>query len=135
MDTRGEKSSSTRKPQMDETHTPAIEHDLNPDHLAGQNIGSITDRQVSLPTAYDRKDVQRILADFNDEDLKHIPILSTGTRLEQGAVYVDLLDEQREEFKTAGAASARDDQLLVPKDRVPYWIWNRLIHEEKPGQG
>lgn len=135
MDTRGEKSSPTRKPQMDEKHPPAIEHELNPDHLAGQSTGPITDREVSLPTAYDRKDVQRILVDFNDEDLKHIPILTTGTRLEQGATYVDLFDKRRQEFKTTGAASARDDQLLVPKDRVPYWIWNRLIQEEKPGQG
>lgn len=135
MDIRGEKSSATRKPQQEEQHPPAVEHDLNPDHMAGQNISPITDRQVSLPTAYDRKDVQRVLREFNDEDLKHIPILPAGTRLEQGATYVDLLDDRREEFKTIAAASAGENQMLVPKDRVPYWIWNRLIHEEKPGQG
>jgi hypothetical protein len=30
--------------------------------------------------------------------------------------------------------AALPGNAYVPKDRVPYEIWNRLIGEEKPGQ-
>lgn len=57
-----------------------------------------------------------------------------GTRLQQGATDVDLADERRQEFRPTGGIAVTQGQYIVPKDRVPYWIWNRLIHEEKPGQ-
>jgi hypothetical protein len=66
--------------------------------------------------------------------LKQVPVLPDGARLEQGATYVDLATARREEFTATGNMSAEPGHAYAPKDRVPYEIWNRLIGEEKPGQ-
>ena len=124
MDTKGEMSSANRLPQgADGKHVP------------GQNVGpELTERERPLPTAYDMKDVHRALRDFDDGDLKQIPILPIGSRLQQGATYVDLAADRPEEFKTTGGLTAEPGHYYVPKDKTPYELWNRLIGEEKPGQ-
>lgn len=70
--------------------------------------------------------------DFDDAQLKMIPILPPGTRLEQGAVYIDLNDPQRREFRATGDMEAGPDKQYVPKTEVPYWIWNKLIGVQNP---
>lgn len=123
MDTKGEMSSAHR-PQQSGDGTEL-----------GQNIGpGLTEREVPLPTAYDVKRIHRALDDFRDDDLKQIPILPVGSRLQQGATYLDLAADRPEEFKTTGGLTAEPGHYYVPKDRVPYEIWNRLIGEPKPGQ-
>ncbi|HEY0971812.1 MAG TPA: hypothetical protein VGE02_12660 [Gemmatimonadales bacterium] len=123
MDTKGEMSAANKLQQSgDGTEL-------------GQNIGpGLTEREVPLPTAYDVKRIHRALDDFRDDDLKQIPILPVGSRLQQGATYLDLAADRPEEFKTTGAVTAAPGHYYVPKDRVPYEIWNRLIGEPKPGQ-
>ncbi len=135
MDTKGSKSASEPKPQQEQKHPDEWQSDLNPSHMAGQNIspgGSEQERQI--PTAYELKDVHRMLNGFGDDDLKQIPVLPAGTRLQQGATYVDLADAEREEFKASGGITAEPGHYYVAKNRVPYELWNRLIGEEKPGQ-
>jgi hypothetical protein len=123
MDTKGEMSSAHRPQQSG--HGTEL----------GQNIGpGLTEREVPLPTAYDVKRIHRALDDFRDDDLKQIPILPVGSRLQQGATYLDLAADRPEEFKTTGGLTAEPGHYYVPKDRVPYEIWNRLIGEPKPGQ-
>jgi hypothetical protein len=101
---------------------------------AGENGAGTAEREVQLRTAYDVKEIHRSLAGFSDDDLKQIPILPEGTRLEQGATYIDLAEERPSEVKVNAGVVARAGQYYVPKDRVPYTIWNRLIGEPKPGQ-
>lgn len=60
--------------------------------------------------------------------MKQIPILESGTRLRQGATYLDL---ERGEFTATGEMSVSPGQKLVPKDGVHYETWNKLIGEEK----
>jgi hypothetical protein len=48
---------------------------------------------------------------------------------------VDLTAERPQEFTATGDMSAQGDHAYAPKDRVPSEIWNRLLGEEKPGQG
>ncbi len=123
MDTRGEMTAASQ-PQQSGDGTEL-----------GQNIGpGLTEREVPLPTAYDVKRIHRALDDFRDDDLKQIPILPVGSRLQQGATYLDLAADRPEEFKTTGGLTAEPGHYYVPKDRVPYEIWNRLIGEPKPGQ-
>jgi hypothetical protein len=136
MDTRGEQSGANREPQEERKHPPEWERDLNPAYMAGQNIGGDeVDREVPIRTAYDIKELHRELRDFANDELKQIPILPNGARLQQGATYVDLAATPRAEFKTTGGLTAYEGHFYVPKDRVPYTIWNRLIGEPKPGQG
>jgi hypothetical protein len=99
-----------------------------------ENGAGTTEREVQVRTAYDVKEIHRSLTGFSDDDLKQIPILPEGTRLEQGATYIDLAEERPSEVKVNAGVVARAGQYYVPKDRVPYTIWNRLIGEAKPGQ-
>ncbi len=101
---------------------------------AEENGATGVEREVQLRTAYDVKDVHRALNNFSDDDLKQIPIIPEGTHLEQGATYIDLAQEPVTEVKVNAGVVTRAGQFYVPKNRVPYTIWNRLIGEAKPGQ-
>ena len=108
-----------------------FDKDLNPHSMAGQNTGP----EANQPGRFERtaKDIDKLqqLEGFSNDELKQIPILKAGTRLQQGATYINLNDSNREEFTGVGDMTVDDNSLIVPKDRVGYQIWNRLIGEEK----
>ncbi|MGI9179298.1 MAG: hypothetical protein ACR2H9_02120 [Longimicrobiaceae bacterium] len=121
------------KPQTEQKHPDEWQRDLNPDHMAGQNIGqTAADREQGMPTAYDLKSVHRSLQGFQDDDLKQVPVVPQGQRLQQGATYLDLNDSGREEFTATGDMQAGADNCYVPKSEVPYPVWNRLRGIEDP---
>lgn len=101
--------------------------DMNPHPLAGQNNMAADQKEKNAPTAYDVKDVHRQFHGFTDDELKEIRVLPTGMRLEQGATYVDLQDEQLKEFTARGDMSAEAGHYYVPKSQVDYELWNRII--------
>jgi hypothetical protein len=101
---------------------------------AEQNGVASAERAAQQQTAYDVKEIHRALSGFADDDLKQIPIVPEGTHLEQGGTYIDLADERPSEVKVNAGVVARAGNYYVPKNRVPYTIWNRLIGEAKPGQ-
>jgi hypothetical protein len=110
-----------------------FERDLHPSPFAGQNVGIASPRpELDAPTAFDVKDVHRRLSEFRDDELQQIPILPTGSRLEQGATYVNLRDLDGGEFKAMGYQEAERGHWYVPKDAVPYELWNRLIGVDNP---
>src|SRR4051794_4793749 len=112
-------------------HPERYRHDLNPDPTAGMNHGMKTEEPFG-GTAYDTKDIHRTWNRLSDADLKQLPVLSEGTRLRQGAVYFDLNDPNRGEFKAMGNMTAEAGQRLVPKDDVDYQLWNALIGVGQP---
>jgi hypothetical protein len=117
------------KPQ----HPPAWQQDLNPDRLAGQNVGQMSDERVNAEwSAFHLRKRGLDLGGVNDEDLKRVPIVAEGERLQQGATYVDLRREPRREFTARGDMRAGSDNAYVPKDQVPYEVWNRLVEREQP---
>jgi len=119
------------KPQN--PHPPGWDRDMNPDFMAGQNLGQTGPHpEFDAPTAFDVKRVHRHLSGYTDDELKGIPILPEGTRLEQGAVYLDLGDRDPREFKALGNMVAGPGQFLVPKSEVDYRLWNRLIGVTNP---
>lgn len=134
MSNRDVHAGSDRFPQSERKHPDEWQQELNPDHMAGQNIGERSgDREQGLPTAFDEKEVHRTLhADFDDDELKQIPILQPGQRLQQGASYLDLRDPGRREFTAMGGMEAGAENRYVPKDSVPYSLWNRLTGVENP---
>ena len=122
------------KQQAKPKHPPEWEQDLNPNHLAGQNIGQGSDAQVESEwTAFHLRKRGLDLGGVNDAELKQVPILSEGQHLQQGATYADLTHRPPEEFTARGDMAAEPGRAYAPKDRVPYEIWNRLIGESKPG--
>jgi hypothetical protein len=123
------------KQQERQKHPDEWQRDLNPNHLAGQNIGPASEARVAEEgnALHLRKRGVRIEG-LDDEQLKSVPVIAEGERLQQGATYVDLNENPRHEFTAEGDMEAGDDNAYVAKDRVSYQIWNRLIGEPKPGQ-
>jgi len=114
-------------------HPEPWQQDLNPNALAGQNVDTLGPHpELNGPTAFDVKAVHRRLHDFSDDQLKSIPVLPAGTRLEQGATYIDLHADEWEEFKALGNMEAGPQNWYVPKSAVHYAIWNRLIGVDNP---
>ena len=123
------------KQQARQKHPDEWQQDLNPGHMAGQNIGVPTDVGTAPErTAFHLRKAGLDFGRIDDEELKQVPVVGAGTRLEQGATYVDLKQQPPHEFTARADMTALPGDAYAPKDRVPYVIWNRLIGEEKPGQ-
>ncbi len=123
--------------QPGEQHPPEWRGDINPDRLAGQNVGPASKQEEKTArTAEDIKDLHRRYSGLADDDLRQIPVLPAGTRLDQGSVYFDLNDVDRGEFVATGDMVAGPENYYVPKSEVDYQLWNRLIgvrNEERLG--
>lgn len=112
---------------------PTPPRDLNPDFLAGVNDGMLGPHaERSGHTLYDYKDIQRQLQGLSDGELKRIPVMPQGSRLEQGATYVDLYDQNAQPFTAMGEMTAGPDNLYVPKADTDYILWNRLTGVTNP---
>jgi hypothetical protein len=111
------------KPQAEtlHKHPEPYQRDLNPDAMAGQNLG-IGEAQPGKqgPTAYDVKPVHERLKQFSDGELRQLRLLPTGSRLEQGATYVDLDDVDLGEFPATGDMHVGPHHWVVAKKDVPY---------------
>jgi len=126
---------STDKPQTHtgDQHPEEWREDLNPHAMAGQNLGTTGPLTTShVPTAYDLKAAHRQFSDFSDDELKRIRILPAGTRLEQGATYVDMKNLTQGEFTARGDMEAGPDEWCVTKSDTDYQLWNRLIRITNP---
>jgi hypothetical protein len=109
--------------------------DLNPDGGAGMNVDNIgphPEKSPDVRTAYDIKTLHRRMNQFTDDELKGIPIMPPGSRLEQGATYIDLRDKEPSEFTARGHMEASSGNWFVPKTEVDYVTWNRLIGVDNP---
>lgn len=122
-----------RQSHAGDQHPEEWRQDLNPDPQAGQNRGGERHGAASgAPTAYEHKGAQRRLGGFSDDELRAIPLVPAGERLQQGAVYIDLRSHDRREFKARGDMAAGPDNLYVAKENVGYQLWNRLIGVDNP---
>jgi len=116
-----------------EQHPDQWRGDLNPEAMAGQNVGAKGPHpEQGARTAYDFKDVHDRLSEMDDDVLKGVPILAEGSRLEQGAIYFDLRDPAGGELKARGDTVAGPGQALVPKSAVDHYTWNWLIGVRNP---
>ena len=103
------------------------QHDLNPNLNAGVNdgmAGALPEKEGT--NAYEIKELHSVLKDYSSDELKQIVVLLHGSRLKQGAKYIDLMDSQREEFTAMGNESAEPGHWYVPKTEIDYVLWNRL---------
>jgi hypothetical protein len=125
--TKKEKSVSP-KPQEQQKHPEEWSDDLNPDRMEGQNIGPSS--KPSNLRAYTAADIA-VLADrldnFSRDELSQIPIVPTGTKLKQGAVYLDIRIPAPVPFTATAGVKATDLNYYVPKAEIPYELWDRLV--------
>jgi hypothetical protein len=117
----------------EEKHPQPYQQDLNPDANVGQNRSEIPQEGKDTDlNARDLKDLHRMLDGYNDDELARIPILREGSRLEQGATYIDLRAREPREFTATANMEATSENWYVPKSRVDYPLWNRLIGVTNP---
>ena len=108
--------------------------DLNAHDRTGEDHG---ENQTLLPgalSADEIKGMHTILADLTDDELKNITILPAGTRLEQGAKYIDLRHLEQGEFVARSNMMADVDNAYVPKKETDYLLWNCLNQVETPAR-
>ncbi|AKT41359.1 hypothetical protein [Chondromyces crocatus] len=115
------------RPQAEtpDKHPTAYESDLNPNAMAGQNIGAASPADDTI-AAYDLKETHVALPEFTSEDLKALRVIRPGRRLERNATYIDLNERERGEFTATSDMVTRPDDLIVPKKHTDYELWNRL---------
>jgi hypothetical protein len=133
--TQGREIMSREKPQADTVnkHPEEYQRDLNPNAMAGQNIGvPETGPEDRARTAYDIKAVHRKFDHLLDADLKQIRVLPAGSRLEQGATYFDLNNPDQGEFTATGDMEAGSGNWYVAKTDTHYNLWNLLIGVDNP---
>jgi hypothetical protein len=114
----------------------AWQRELDPEMMAGRNYdleGPHPEKQ-NPPTAYDLKGLHRRLDEFTDDELQRIPVLPAGSRLEQGATYLDLGESHPREFTATAGMEAGPDNRYVPKTEVGYPLWNRLLGVRNPAR-
>jgi hypothetical protein len=117
------------------THPDEYRDDLNPNAMAGQNIGAPGRHpEKQTRTVHDIRELHARFSDWSDADLKQIPVLPPGARLEQDATYVDLAAPRPIEFTATADMEAGSDQRYVPKSEVPYQLWNRLLGVTNPAR-
>ncbi|MGE5597124.1 MAG: hypothetical protein ACM3S1_13965 [Hyphomicrobiales bacterium] len=112
-------------------HPPEYREDLSPNALAGENHGPEGDREAPPLHASDIKAATRVLRNLTKDELRRIPVLRAGERLDQGATYIDLAGGCRE-FSATGNMIAEPENWFVRKDTVDYQLWNKLIGVQNP---
>lgn len=127
-----------KRTQPDQTHgemPPDFQKDLTPDFQGGENHGLAGPHpELRARTAYDIKVINQQFDELSDDMLKQIPIIPAGTRLEQGATYVDLHEPNRQEFKARASMIAGPDNWYVLKSSVGYILWNTLMGVTNPAR-
>src|SRR4051812_45312449 len=99
-------------------HPPEYQQDLNPQAGQGRNRGKASQpAKPDHPSARDIKDLRNQLDWLSDDELSRIPVVPEGTRLEQGATYIDLRQSCPREFTARADVEAGPDNWFVPKSR------------------
>jgi hypothetical protein len=108
-------------------HPEPYQKDLGPDASKGLNYG-MAGPPITTKTAHEVKEAHNLLTnEFSDEELRQIPVMCEGTRLETGATYLSLAAGDRQEIRAKGDEDVKWDDLFVAKKDVPYELWNRLL--------
>ncbi len=101
------------------------EDDFDRDLTSGRSSGDhLEDRVLALD---DDKSLRKGIAGLDSEQVKSLTILTVGTPLDQGSVYVDLNQLERGSFKARGDEQAGPDNRYVAKRDLDYETWDRLI--------
>jgi hypothetical protein len=117
---------------VDPTRQDAYEGDLHPAAHAGQNHGETALDAANVKPASSIKALRNRLSGFERAELHEILVLLEGSRLQQGATYLDLDEPFPEPFTATGGMVVEKGQVLVCKSDTPYALWNRLIGLTEP---
>jgi hypothetical protein len=106
-----------------EQHPDEYVEDLNPEYEVGENHAP--PRYETRP-ASEIKELHEQCPNLTNDELRQIPVLVEGSRLEQGAKYLDLRHPEQGEFTAMGGMEAGPNNWYVPKSDVDHELWNLL---------
>ena len=95
--------------------------------MEGQNIGPSKRNDSGVRTAADITVLAERLDEFTRDELSQIPIVPSGTKLKQGAVYLDMRIPASVPFAATADIKATEMNYYAPKAEIPYQLWNRLV--------
>ena len=125
-----EMESHTKTP-LEQLDRDDFDKDLRPDEFAGENDGANdAQNEKEAPSAYEFKELHGKFPQLDNADLKDIPILPAGTRLDQGATYLDLNNPEKGEYSAVSNETVGEKDYIVPKKEVDYLLWNRLTGKD-----
>lgn len=124
-------SERLEQPQAHPAVADTFEADLHRNNQAGENSGPVP---MVYGYAQNIKDLHVRLADLSNEELKSLVLVPEGSRLEQGAKYIDLKHLEEGEFTALANMTAEGDHLYVPKKETDYLLWNRLNQIDNPAR-
>ena len=113
-----------------------FDSDLTANNQAGENHGMDNHPNTMFaPSADTIKDMHSTtLADLTNDELKTIQIVPEGTRLQQGAKYIDLHHLEHGEFTATSEMVAGSEHAYVSKKETDYVLWNRLNQVDTPAR-
>ena len=124
-----------RQPEHHETSQADFDQDLRPHNNAGADDSALNPPSTNMRSAHDIKLMDdTILADLTDDELKSVLILPAGTRLNQGAKYIDLAHLEQGEFVATAQMVAGPENYYVAKKQTDYVLWNRLNQVDTPAR-
>ncbi len=111
-------------------------HDLHPNERTDINSDAAESFSQKVERSlYDIKELNRSYhQELSDDQLRQIIVLPEGTRLEQGAKYIDLAEAKPAEFTAMGAQEAGPHNYFVAKSDLDYLLWNYLIGVTNPAR-
>ena len=110
-----------------------FDNDLTANNLAGENHGLSNPPPSHEQSADSIKSMHSTtLADLTNDELKSLQILPAGTRLQQGAKYIDLHRLELGEITATSEMVAGPENAYVSKKETDYVLWNRLNQVDNP---
>ncbi len=109
---------------LDRRDPSEFDSDLTANNLAGSTQSADTIKSMHSTT----------LADFTNDELKSVQIMPEGSRLQQGAKYIDLHHLEQGEFTATSEMVAGPENAYVSKKETDYVLWNRLNQVDTPAR-
>jgi hypothetical protein len=126
-----------------QTHDVARERHSNPkgpepvdesfrEDLAEETPQAVRQAHLDSEAGSDDKSVMDRAPELSDDELSRLSILSAGTPLEQGSIYLDLNNRGRGPFKAIGGQEVGASDKIIAKNMTDYELWNQLAGDDEP---
>ncbi len=120
---------------QDKRDPSEFDDDLAINNFAGENPGMSNLPSNDAQSADTIKSMHTsTLADLTNDELKSVQILPEGSRLQQGAKYIDLNHLEQGEFTATSEMVAGPENAYVSKKETDYVLWNRLNQVDTPAR-
>ena len=115
-----------RREQLTNPKGPEPVDESFAEDLAQETPESIRQAQLDTTSAGDDKRLIDTLTELNQADLDQLALLTPGTPLEQGSVYLDLTNRAAGPFKAIGGQEVGEREKVIAKKTTDYDLWNRI---------